>query len=101
MTDLTIKINPKDVMKRATENLKEEIMQDQVDMIRDYIKGLYWFRRDKEKEIAALTKEIEEINAAIAQVEKGDIEEAKKIKVPAKYISEKTARMNDMDWETE
>jgi len=95
-------IVPKEKLaKEAIKGIKEEIFGEQVEMVRDYIKGAYRFRNEKEKTIKKLQEEIAEIDKVIGEVEKGNPEAIKQVKVPAKYLSEKTVRLNDMDWDEE
>ena len=94
-----LQIKSKDILKKEFKGIKEEIIADNIEMVRDYVKGLYWYRRDLENEVEKLQKQMEEINVAVEQAENGNFEEAKKIKVPAKFLSERTVRLNDLDWE--
>lgn len=96
----------------ATEALKDiekEIVNEQVEMVRDYMKGILRFRNDLEKKIEEVNKEaakrLESLNGQIANIDKvrskvkeGNAMAMKKVKVPVHYLSEKTVRLAGMEW---
>lgn len=91
-------IDTKSAVKAAIKQVKQSINDDVQKMITDYIKGAYWLKRDIEKEIVSFKAKLDKIDKAIAKMEEGDLEAIKEIKIPAKYLDEKTVRMNNMDW---
>lgn len=92
-------VSQEELAQKATKGIKEEIFSEQVESFRDYLKGIYRLRNDKEKQIKSLQLDIKKIDEVIAETETGEFDRIKEIAVPAKYLSEKTVRMNDMNWE--
>jgi len=90
-----------ELAKKALSGIKEEIFGEQIEMVRDYIKGIYRLRTSLETKIESINKEIDKIDEVLDEVKKGNPEKAKSISVPAKYLSEKTVRMNDMEWDND
>lgn len=95
----TALIQASDITKMSLNGIKQEILSEQVEMVRDYVKGVYRLRNDIEKEILDRQKQIKKIDAVLVSVENGNIEDIRSISVPAKYLSEKTVRLNNMDWD--
>lgn len=95
----SLSINTSDITKLAFKDIKSEIANDRIGMVRDYVKGAYWYVDDLKSEIKKTESRIKDVDDAIDSAEKGDFQQLKNIKVPAKYLSEKTVRMNDIDWE--
>lgn len=85
--------------KEALKNIQEEVASENISMIKDYVKGIYRFKRDLEGQVEKLEGEIAKIEEVLSKVSGGDVKVANSIKVPAKYLDEKTVRMLDMDWE--
>jgi len=83
----------------AVKDIEQEMVNEEVAMVRDYVKGIMRFRRDKENQIKRLQDEIKDIDDVLNMVKDGKLEQAKNIKVPARYLDEKTVRMNGMAWE--
>lgn len=93
-----ITIDSKKVFEEAFKNINEEIVEDQVRMVKDYLKGSMRLKRDLEHKITELQEQITEIDVAIQEMKDGDMKAMKNIKVPAKYLNEETVRLNDLDW---
>lgn len=99
MSISTMLKSDKGMVKKAMENIEEEIVEEQVNMVRDYLKGAYRFKNEKETEIIKLREEVEKIDEAITTAKDGDLSELKMLSIPAKYLSENTVRLNNMDWD--
>lgn len=90
----------KSSLKDISKDIEKELAGENVEMIRDYLKGAYRYRQDIEKTIEALQDQVKEIESAIKETEKsGDLSFIKDIKVPAKFLSEKTVRMAGLEWD--
>jgi septal ring factor EnvC (AmiA/AmiB activator) len=90
----------KSSLKDVSKDIEKELASENVDMIRDYIKGAYRFRQDLEKQIEALNEQVATIETAIKETEKsGDLKAIKDVKVPARFLSEKTVRMAGLEWD--
>jgi len=88
-----------EIAQLAVKDIEQEMVNEEVAMVRDYVKGIMRFRRDKENQIKRLQDEIKDIDDVLNMVKDGKLEQAKNIKVPARYLDEKTVRMNGMAWE--
>lgn len=99
MTDVTALISQQDVAKKAMENIKDELVQEQVDMVKDFVKGAYRMRYELEQKVEQIKKKMADTDAAILAAESGDLQPLKNLKVPARFLSEKTVRLNNIDWE--
>ena len=95
----SLALNDSTLAKEAMKDIKKELAGEHVEMLRDYIKGVYRLRYDKEKAIEQLQKEIEVIDEALDKGEKGDVGAVKMVKVPAQYLDEKTVRLAGLDWD--
>jgi hypothetical protein len=90
----------KNSLKDVSKDIEKELASENVDMIRDYIKGAYRFRQDLEKQVETLNEQIAEIELAIKATEKsGDLKSIKEVKVPVRFLSEKTVRMAGLEWD--
>ena len=87
------------VLKSALKNIKEELLNEQIEIVRDCIKGAYRLRHEKEKAVEKLQSEIKDIDGILTKTEAGEIEPIKNLKIPAKYLSEKTVRLGGMEWD--
>lgn len=87
------------MIKAAVKDIKEELASEHVEMLRDYIKGVYRLRHSHEQDIKVLQEKIDKIDVVLDKVEKGESDAIKEIKVPARFLSEKTVRLADLDWE--
>ena len=95
----------------AMKDIKTEIFNEQIEMVRDYVKGMYRYRNDIEKkikqveELAAkqvgeLKGKIKLIDETLAAADKGQVDALKRVKVPVNYLDEKTVRLAGMEWLT-
>jgi hypothetical protein len=98
MKNKLISLDSKKIYSEAFKNLNEEIVTDQIRMVRDYLKGALRLKRDLQKEIEAIEAKIVGIDEAMELMQAGDMSKIKDIGVPAKYLSEETVRLNDVDW---
>ena len=94
-------VKSQDLAKRAMKNIEEEVISEKLGMVKDYIKGVYWYREDLENQVSELNQKIADIDDALESARKGDLGKVKKVPVPAKFLDEKTVRVNDIDWEEE
>ena len=78
--------------KNFLDNLQKEIVQEEQDALKDFVKGAYRLSLEKEREIEKLQKETAEIKEAIDQASKGKWEGLAKIKIPARFFEEGTLR---------
>lgn len=93
-----VTFDSKEIFTEAFKSINEEIVEDQVRMIRDYLKGSMRLKRDLENKIEEVKTQISKIDEAIELMKAGDMKAMKDIKVPAKYLNEETIRLNDLDW---
>lgn len=91
-------ISDREIAKKALSNIKTELISERVEMVRDYVKGAYRMRHETEETIKNLQTLIDNIDEAIEGAEDGDLDLLKKLDIPARYLSEKTVRLNDLDW---
>ena len=95
----SLALNDVSMAKEAMKDIEKELAGEHVEMLRDYIKGVYRLRHDKENAIKQLQKEIEAIDVALDEGEKGNVNAVKMVKVPAQYLNEKTVRLAGLDWD--
>ena len=77
------------------EFLKEvhkELIAEEQNTLKDFIKGAYRLAIEKEKEAERLTKEATELKSAIDKASKGEWEVLSKIKIPSRFFTEETLR---------
>lgn len=92
-------IDQKQVAQSAVENIEQEIMNDHVEMVRDYIKGAYRLKFDLEKNIKRLQEQVSIIEEAVrAAKEDSDLDQVKELEIPTQYLDEKTVRLSGIDW---
>lgn len=99
MASLTF--NYKDIVKKSVEGIQEELVSEQVEMVRDYIKAAYRMKFENEKTIKELEDKNLQVDKAIEAADGGSLDEIKKLKIPTRFLSEKTARLNNLNWDQE
>ena len=90
-----------EVAKNAMKGIEEEMASEKVSMVKDYIKGVYWYKEEVQNQVDDLNLVIENIDKALSKAKTGDLSLVKEIKVPAKYLDEKTVRVNELYCEEE
>lgn len=83
-----LSLQSKDFLK----DIQSEMVKEEHDALRDFIKGGYRLLLEKEQELEALTSYIEKLRSAIEKAGAGDWEEFQKIKIPARFFKEETLR---------
>lgn len=86
------------IAQAAVENIEQELMSDNVSMVRDYIKGAYKLKFELEKELERISKTIKNIEEAVSAAKEGNLDLVKEIDVPVEFLEEKTVRMSRRDW---
>ena len=72
--------------------LQEEIVQEEQDSLKDFIKGAYRLSLEKEREMEKLQVDVIKIKSAIEKASNGEWEELSSIKIPARFFEESTLR---------
>lgn len=83
------------VAKKSEDFLKEiqdEIIGEEKEALKDFIKGAYRLKIEKEKEIEALAVEVKSLEEAVDAASSGDWDKISKIKIPARFFNESTLR---------
>lgn len=78
--------------KEFLKGLQEEIVEEEQDALKDFIKGAYRLSLEKEREIEALTAEVKQIKEAIEKAGNGEWKDLSVIKIPARFFEESTLR---------
>jgi len=73
-------------------DLQGEIVQEEQDALKDFVKGAYRFSLEKEREIERLQKEVTQIKESLEKANTGDWEQLSTIKIPARFFEESTLR---------
>ena len=81
-------VAPKNFLK----GLQSEIVQEEQDALKDFIKGAYRLSLEKEKEMEKLQKEVDELKVAIELASKGNWDKLAGIKIPSRFFNESTLR---------
>ena len=75
-------LSEKEIAKKAVEGIKQELVSEQIGMVRDYVKGAYRLKNSLEKQILDLTQKIARIDGAItAMVDEGDMDKLKDLDI--------------------
>ncbi len=72
--------------------IQEEIVKEEQEALKDFVKGAYRLSLEKEKEVKKLEAEIKDIRKAIDNASKGQWSDLGAIKIPARFFDEKTLR---------
>lgn len=73
-------------------DIQKELVEEEQDALKDFIKGAYRLSLEKERAIEQLQKEVAEIKSAIEGASKGKWDALGKIKIPARFFEEGTLR---------
>lgn len=73
-------------------DIEKELVQEEHDALREFIKGGYRLVVEKEKEMEQLKKEVDYLRTAIDEASKGNWEKFQKVKIPARFFNEDTLR---------
>lgn len=72
--------------------MQTEIVEEEKDALKDFIKGAYRFSIEKERAIEQLQREVVDLKEGIDQASKGKWEKISTIKIPARFFEETTLR---------
>jgi hypothetical protein len=99
MTDRGLSKLTSKILVGSLKGIREEIADEHVEMVRDLVKGAYRMRHDLEKNIQTIQTVIKKVDEVLDRVEKqGDIDAIKELKIDARYLDERTARLAGLDW---
>lgn len=88
----TLKSNMTSNAKGFLSDLQEEIVQEEQDSLKDFIKGAYRLIVEKEQKVIELERDIVSIREAIDSATQGEWEKMSKIRIPARFFKEETLR---------
>lgn len=72
--------------------VQKEIVDEEHDALKDFVKGAYRLMLEKQKEIKSLQADVESLEQGIQEASKGKWESISKIKIPARFFEESTLR---------
>lgn len=73
-------------------DIEKELVQEEEESLKDFIKGAYRLVLEKEKAADILQKEIAQTKEAIDQASKGNWGALSNIRIPARFFNESTLR---------
>lgn len=86
-------------LRLASSDIQKELANEHVDMLKDYVKGVYRLRHDYEQQLRDINTKIKEVDIVLDKFDAGDMDAVKLIKVPARFLEEKTVRLANLDWD--
>lgn len=92
---------PKGSLKLAAADVQKELANEHIEMLKDYVKGVYRLRHDYEQQVKDIESKIKEVDSVLDQFDGGDVDAIKRIKVPARFLDEKTVRLAGLDWDSD
>lgn len=93
---LSLTINKQDIKGKAIlKEIQSELVEEEKNSLKDFIKGAYRLSLEKKKEIKRLSDEVSEIEEAIESATSGKWEALGEIKIPARFFDEKTLRQHN------
>lgn len=78
--------------KQFLKEIQSEIVREEQDSMKDFIKGAYRLVMEKEKEVERLQSDVKAIKSAIEEASGGKWEALSQIRIPARFFNESTLR---------
>lgn len=72
--------------------VQQEIVEEEQDSLKDFVKGAYRLIVEKERTIQDLQKEVQKIKEAIQAASSGNWEDLAQVKIPARFFKEEVLR---------
>lgn len=88
----TIKSDIASSAKGFMKEVQEELVREEQDSFKDFLKASYRVMLEKQKAVEALQKEVDDIQHALKQAEKGNWKALEGLKIPARFFKEEVLR---------